>query len=112
MGTSSIVILPANIRIALHRLCFALPSKCKMAPSSTSLAPSVSGNPNKIPVNKRKLLDDSDSDSDDGGAPVEAEAGFKVNEEFARRFEHNKKREELHRCKWKHVVQCCICFEP
>ncbi len=23
---------------------------------------------------------------------------FRVNEEFARRFEHNKKREELHRC--------------
>ncbi|KFA46764.1 hypothetical protein S40293_06815 [Stachybotrys chartarum IBT 40293] len=73
-----------------------------MAPSSTSLAPSVSGNPNKIPVNKRKLLDDSDSDSDDGGAPVEAEAGFKVNKEFARRFEHNKKREELHRLEEKY----------
>ncbi|KAM3431236.1 hypothetical protein MY4824_007243 [Beauveria thailandica] len=44
---------------------------------------------------KRNLLADSDSDSDDGGAAVEA--GFKVNEEFARRFEHNKKREERHR---------------
>ncbi|EQL00962.1 hypothetical protein OCS_03333 [Ophiocordyceps sinensis CO18] len=42
------------------------------------------------------LLDDSDSDSD-GGAQVEEPAGFKVNEEYARRFEHNKKREEQHR---------------
>lgn len=45
---------------------------------------------------KRNLLDDSDSDSDDGGAAVAA-PGFKVNEEFARRFEHNKKREERQR---------------
>ncbi|OAA76395.1 ribosome biogenesis protein Kri1 [Akanthomyces lecanii RCEF 1005] len=44
---------------------------------------------------KRNLLDDSDSDSDNGGAAVDS--GFKVNEEFARRFEHNKKREEQHR---------------
>lgn len=45
---------------------------------------------------KRSLLDDSDSESEDGGAPVTA-TGFKVNEEFARRFEHNKKREERQR---------------
>ena len=44
---------------------------------------------------KRNLLEESDSDSD-GGAKV---GGFKVNEEYARRFEHNKKREEKHRCK-------------
>ncbi|KPM36240.1 hypothetical protein AK830_g10305 [Neonectria ditissima] len=43
----------------------------------------------------RNLLDDSDSESD-GGAPVAA-ADFKVNQEFARRFEHNKQREEKHR---------------
>jgi protein KRI1 len=46
---------------------------------------------------KRKLLDDSDSDSDDGGAVLSN--GFKVDEEFARRLEHNKKREERQRCK-------------
>lgn len=48
---------------------------------------------------KRKLLDDSDSDSesDNGGAPVAADSSFKVNEEYARRFEHNKKREERQR---------------
>ncbi|EPE36735.1 hypothetical protein GLAREA_08898 [Glarea lozoyensis ATCC 20868] len=46
---------------------------------------------------KQNLLDDSDGSSEDesvGGAPVE-DAGFKINQEFANRFEHNKKREEL-----------------
>lgn len=51
--------------------------------------------PSKDPkASKRNLLDDSDSESD-GGANVDS--GFKVNEEFARRFEHNKKREERQR---------------
>ncbi|KAF4457646.1 hypothetical protein F53441_464 [Fusarium austroafricanum] len=45
---------------------------------------------------KRTLLDDSDSESEDGGAAI-AGTGFKVNEDFARRFEHNKKREERQR---------------
>ncbi|KAF5607664.1 kri1 [Fusarium subglutinans] len=45
---------------------------------------------------KRSLLDDSDSESEDGGAAI-ATTGFKVNEDFARRFEHNKKREERQR---------------
>jgi protein KRI1 len=47
---------------------------------------------------KQNLLDDSDGSSSEdesvGGAPVE-DAGFKINQEFANRFEHNKKREEL-----------------
>lgn len=48
------------------------------------------------------LLVNSDSDrasedeSDAGGAPLE-ESGFKINEDYARRFEYNKKREELHK---------------
>lgn len=50
---------------------------------------------------KRKLLDDSDSESDNGGAPL-TESGFKVNEEYARRFEHNKKREERQRLEEKY----------
>ncbi|KAF4342103.1 kri1 [Fusarium beomiforme] len=45
---------------------------------------------------KRTLLDDSDSESEDGGAAIGV-TGFKVNEDFARRFEHNKKREERQR---------------
>lgn len=51
---------------------------------------------------KPSLLDDSDSasSSDDdsvGGAKLE-EPEFKINEEYAKRFEYNKKREELHKC--------------
>ncbi|PHH76966.1 hypothetical protein CDD82_3740 [Ophiocordyceps australis] len=53
----------------------------------------------KLGSEKRTLLNsDSDSDSDNGGAPVE----LKVNQEFARRFEHNKKREEIHRLEEKY----------
>jgi len=41
----------------------------------------------------------SDEDSEDSAARLKGEsAAFKINEEYARRFEHNKKREELHRC--------------
>ncbi|KAF4591637.1 ribosome biogenesis protein Kri1 [Ophiocordyceps camponoti-floridani] len=41
---------------------------------------------------KRKILQDSDSDSD--GDCETGGADLKINEEYARRFEHNKKREE------------------
>ncbi|KAK4224139.1 KRI1-like family C-terminal-domain-containing protein [Podospora fimiseda] len=49
---------------------------------------------------KKTLFDDSSSEDDqeDGGATL----GLKVNEEYARRFEHNKKREELHRLQEKY----------
>jgi hypothetical protein len=53
---------------------------------------------------KTLLLDNSDSDSEgqEYHSAVEAPEGeefkLKINEEYARRFEHNKKREELHRC--------------
>ncbi|KAK3990579.1 KRI1-like family C-terminal-domain-containing protein [Cladorrhinum sp. PSN332] len=49
---------------------------------------------------KKSLFDDSSSEDDqeDGGATL----GLKVNEEYARRFEHNKKREELHRLQEKY----------
>ncbi|KIW13385.1 hypothetical protein PV08_08573 [Exophiala spinifera] len=49
----------------------------------------------------RDLLNDSSSDSEDGGAEVHP-VDFKVNESFARRFEYNKKREELQRLSEKH----------
>ncbi|KAH8595573.1 KRI1-like family C-terminal-domain-containing protein [Bisporella sp. PMI_857] len=48
---------------------------------------------------KPSLLDDSDSwssEDDSGGVDLQ-EPGFKINEEYAKRFEHNKKREELQR---------------
>ncbi|KAL4896666.1 KRI1-like family C-terminal-domain-containing protein [Aspergillus ambiguus] len=46
----------------------------------------------------RKLLDDdssSESGDESGGVSLNSANGFKINEEYARRFEHNKKREEL-----------------
>ncbi len=46
----------------------------------------------------RELMDSDGSDSEDGGAAVQS-GELKVNESFARRFEYNKKREELQRRK-------------
>lgn len=53
---------------------------------------------------KMTLMDDSSSDSssdedggEDGGAKLD-ESIFKINEDYAKRFEHNKKREEMQRC--------------
>ena len=55
--------------------------------------------PSKRP---RKLLDDDSSDDsgdESGGVPINGESGeFKINEEYARRFEYNKKREEVQQC--------------
>lgn len=53
---------------------------------------------------KSTVMYDSDSESSDesgGGAKLD-EPAFKINEEYAKRFEHNKKRAELHRCMF-----CC-----
>lgn len=46
----------------------------------------------------KDLLDSDGSDSDDGGVQLEGSIDFKVNEAFARKFTHNKKREELQHC--------------
>lgn len=52
---------------------------------------------------KAGLLDDSDSSSDeDSGGGVKLEPGLKINEEYAKRFEHNSKREELQRLEEKY----------
>ena len=51
---------------------------------------------NEPPAKKAKLLDNTDdegSGSDGGGVSL------KVNEEYARKFEHNKKRAEQFRCR-------------
>ena len=73
---------------------------------STSVVPD--GRPSK----RMKVLleDDSDNESSSstsGGVAIDSRAnskkepdnsGFKVNEEYARRFEHNQRRAEIHRC--------------
>lgn len=55
---------------------------------------------------KELLTSDSDSDSDssdveNGGTELSG-TDFKVNEEFAKRFEFNKRREEVQRCEYQH----------
>jgi hypothetical protein len=52
------------------------------------------GGSNSAPVKKIKILQDDDASDTDG----EGEETLKINEEYARRFEHNKKRTELHQC--------------
>jgi len=52
-------------------------------------------------ITKPVLMDDSDSENgsdDDSGGVKLVQPGFTINEEYAKRFEHNKKREELQRC--------------
>jgi protein KRI1 len=44
------------------------------------------------PAKKARLLDDEES------SETVEEAELNINDEYARRFEHNKKRAELHRC--------------
>lgn len=46
----------------------------------------------------KDMLDSDESDNGDGGAQLGGDIDFKVNEDFARRFTHSKKREELRQC--------------
>lgn len=62
------------------------------------------------PAKRAKLLSDESSSEAESEGDVAAPAagptnGFKVNEEYARRFEHNKKREEMHRLEEKYQTQ-------
>lgn len=71
-----------------------------------------SSTPDPSPPQKRAklLMDDEDSASNSStsgqvrdlsiskSSEPSTNNGFTVNHEFARRFEHNKKREELHKC--------------
>lgn len=60
---------------------------------------------NSVAVKPRTLFDDNSSSSDDdqdGGGAALLGGRLKVNEEYAKRFEHNKKREELHRLQEKY----------
>jgi len=46
----------------------------------------------------KALLESDGSDSENGGVQLEDSTDFKVNEAFARKFTHNKKREEMRQC--------------
>lgn len=103
-----------------HIQDFRIPQRAYIATMGsfkTSKRKADQSNANLVPVQSKKakldtpaqgaapshknLLDDSDSDSDDGQAGeggASLKGGFKVNEEFAKKFEHNKKREEKQRC--------------
>ena len=48
----------------------------------------------------RDLVEDDVFSSEDEDVAM-GNGGFKVNEEFAKRFEHNKKREELAKCEYR-----------
>jgi protein KRI1 len=68
--------------------------------------PLVNGNKKARVEDIANFLGDSDSDSEDGGAKIE-ESGFKINQDFAKRFEHNKKREEKQKCMWVSSIGSC-----
>lgn len=54
---------------------------------------------------QKKVLWDDDSSDEDGGVSlnVDKDGEFKINEDYAKRFEYNKKREELARCMYRAV---------
>jgi protein KRI1 len=63
-------------------------------------------------LSNKNLLDDSESSSsgdESGGGVFLEEPEFKINEEYAKRFEHNKKREELQRRESMASKFKCIC---
>jgi len=63
-----------------------------------------------------KLLNNSDSDSsssddddDESEEEVQDTSDFKINTEYAKRFEHNKKREEKQRCQSTKMLANALC---
>ena len=81
-----------------------------MPPVSSKAAEEQASASAEGPRKRAKLLLDndnsSDSDSSDasGGVALNGHSGFTVNQEYARRFEHNQKRAELHRCELANLV--------
>ncbi|KAI9736606.1 MAG: KRRI-Interacting protein 1 [Cirrosporium novae-zelandiae] len=80
-------------------------------PSKVRFSSSVGDSANDGPPSKKVKLLDSDEESSEDESPSESggvrldNATLKVNEEYAKRFEHNKKREELHRLEEKYKKQ-------
>lgn len=73
-----------------------MPRKSKSKANGTAAANGSTSHDTPPPAKKVRLLDDSES------SESEVEATLKVNEEYARRFEHNKKREEKQRLEEKY----------
>lgn len=78
-----------------------IPGLSSGVPCSKRRNPTTNGSEPPIKKARRLLTDESSNSSDDGsfgGAPLqsgEVSNTLPVNEDFARRFEHNKRREEL-----------------
>ena len=73
--------------------------KRKSPPTAGSESP-----PKKVNLLQDDDLSDSDSEKSESGKDTQQDdvlsaqgLGFSINQDYARRFEHNKKREELHR---------------
>ncbi|TGZ82043.1 Krr1-domain-containing protein [Ascodesmis nigricans] len=80
-----------------------LPQLVPDTPSAQLLAEKPKTPLSAIAKKKAELFDDSDSDAEFHSAVQSpADGAFKVNQDYARRFEHNKKREELHRLEEKY----------
>ena len=78
------------------------------------MAPAIEGEEERPAKRAKLLFDDDGFDSEassgaSGGVALASTNGhgksgqLKVNEEYARRFEHNQKRAELHRCRFKNL---------
>jgi protein KRI1 len=62
------------------------------------------------PAKKARLLENSSSEessSEEDGSKNggQRDSTLRINTDYAKRFEHNKKREELHRCKFPRTVK-------
>ncbi|TQS35466.1 hypothetical protein Golomagni_04112 [Golovinomyces magnicellulatus] len=82
----------------------------KRKATSSSQSPSYDKKKAKLSLSSKsdtiKLLDSSSDDESNDGIELQ-ESDLKVNEEFAKRFEHNRKREELQRC----ILILCVLEE-
>lgn len=50
------------------------------------------------PAKRTKVFSDDEGSDDDGQNGVSLDNAFTINEDYARRFEYNKKRQEKERC--------------
>ena len=68
-----------------------------LAPKSSRRGSSLELQTAPADVAMAKVLAFDGSESEDGGVQVTEDSEFKINQDFAKKFTHNKKREELRR---------------